>query len=321
MNSEKMPTEANRCYAILGTGALGGFYGARLQQAGLGVHFLLRSDYAQVREHGLQVESPQGNFRLPQVKVYKEIQQMPACDVVVVALKTTQNHLLPQLLPSVLKPEGVVLILQNGLGMESRVAEIVGPQRVMGGLCFVCANKVAPGHICHLDYGAITLGEYGPGYQPQGISPRMRQIAADFELAGISIQLAENLHLARWQKLIWNIPFNGLSVVLDAQTDTLMKNPHTRNLAEALMREVVTAAHCCGAQVDQALIAKMLAATAKMKPYQTSMKIDFDAGRPLEIEAIIGTPLQQGQAAGADLPLITMLYQQLKFWRCWERNA
>lgn len=131
-----MPTQANRCYAILGTGALGGFYGARLQQAGLGVHFLLRSDYAQVREHGLRVESPQGNFRLPQVRAYKDIQQMPACDVVVVALKTTQNHLLAQLLPPVLKPEGVVLVLQNGLGVEARVVEIVGPQRVMGGLVF-----------------------------------------------------------------------------------------------------------------------------------------------------------------------------------------
>lgn len=308
-----MPTQANRCYAILGTGALGGFYGARLQQAGLGVHFLLRSDYAQVREHGLRVESPQGNFRLPQVRAYKDIQQMPACDVVVVALKTTQNHLLAQLLPPVLKPEGVVLVLQNGLGVEARVVEIVGPQRVMGGLCFVCANKVAPGHICHLDHGTITLGAYGPGYQPQGITQAMAQIATDFERAGIPIQLAEDLHLARWQKLVWNIPFNGLSVVLNAQTDDLIANPQTRNLAEALMAEVVTAAQCCGVRLDQALITKMLATTAKMKPYRTSMKLDFDAHRPLEIEAILGTPLQQGQAAGANLPLITMLYQQLEF--------
>src|SRR4028118_63778 len=102
-------------YAVLGTGALGGFYGARLQQIGSEVHFLLHSDYEQVSQHGLRIESPDGNFMLPQVYAYRDVAEMPRCDVVMVALKTTQNHLLSRLLPSVVKEDGAVLVLQNGL--------------------------------------------------------------------------------------------------------------------------------------------------------------------------------------------------------------
>lgn len=213
---------SNRSYTILGTGALGGYYGACLQRAGLDVHFLLHSDYAHVSKHGLVIESPEDNFNLPQVRAYDRVSQMPRCDVVAVALKTTQNHLLPQLLPPVIKDDGVVLLLQNGLGIETEVARIVGAERVMGGLCFLCSNKVGPGYIHHLDYKEIKLGEYAHNYQACGISERMRYIANDFERAGIPIVLSEDLLLARWQKLVWNIPYNGLSVVLNAMTDQLM---------------------------------------------------------------------------------------------------
>ena len=304
---------SNRSYAILGTGALGGYYGACLQRAGLEVHFLLHSDYEQVREQGLVIESPNGDFTLPQVNAYGDVAKMPPCDGVVVALKTTHNHLLPKMLPPVVKDDGVVLVLQNGLGIEEEVAEIVGSKRVMGGLCFLCSNKVGPGHICHLDYGGITLGEYTPNYQVGGITERMCQIADDFERAGISIKLAEDLRLARWQKLVWNIPYNGLSVVLDATTDELMANQYTRSLVEQLMREVVAGAALCDRIIPDRFIQTMLDYTEKMTPYRTSMKIDYDEKRPLEVEAIFGNPLRVASAAGTDLPLISMLYRQLKF--------
>ena len=97
---------SNRNYAIVGTGALGGFYGGRLQQAGLEVNFLLRSDYDQVKKHGLIVESPEGDFTLPHVRAYYDAHKMPQCDVIILALKTTQNHFLPQILPPLLKDNG-----------------------------------------------------------------------------------------------------------------------------------------------------------------------------------------------------------------------
>jgi 2-dehydropantoate 2-reductase len=284
-----------------------------LQQAGHDVHFLLRSDYAWVREHGLKVESVDGDFALPQVNAYANVAEMPPCDVVIVALKTTQNNLLPKLVLPVISHRGVVLVLQNGMGVEPTVADLVGSDRVLGGLCFICANKIGPGHIRHLDYKKIAIGEYRANYQPGGVTERMGAIAQDFEQAGIPVDLEADLFQTRWKKLVWNIPFNGLSVVLDATTDQMMADPHSRQLAEALMQEVVQAAATCGRPLPTDLIPTMIQHTDQMKPYRTSMKIDYDEHRPLEVEAIFGTPLRIAQAAGAHLPHIEMLYQLLKF--------
>ena len=302
-----------RTYAILGTGALGGFYGAKLQKSGLEVHYLLKSDYQQVSEQGLIIESKDGDFTLSQVNAYNNVDKMPQCDVVIVSLKTTQNQLLPDLLPPIVKDDGVVLVLQNGLGIEAEIAEIVSNVHVIGGLCFLCSNKVAPGHIHHLDYGQITLGEYTSNYQSTGITKKMQEIAADFENAGISIELLEDLLLGRWKKLVWNIPYNGLSVILDARTDELMTDIHTRQLVESLMWEVVAGAKSTGRTISESFVQTMLDYTVKMKPYRTSMKIDFDEKRPLEIEAIFGNPLRKAAAEGVNLQQIRCLYQQLKF--------
>jgi 2-dehydropantoate 2-reductase len=298
-----------RSYAIIGTGALGGFYGARLQHAGCEVHFLLHSDYEHVREHGIILESKDGDFTLPKVNAYRDVRDMPKCDVVCVCLKTTQNHLLPQLLPPIVKDDGVVLVMQNGLGIEAQVAEIVGPEPVMGGLCFLCSNKVGPGHIHHLDYGHVGLGEFAT----HSISERMRTIAGDFNRAGIRVDLNENLLVVRWQKLVWNIPYNGLSVVLDATTDELMTHPHTRQLVEQIMREVVANAKACGAPLPDDIVPKLLSYTDKMIPYRTSMKIDYDEHHAMEVEAIFGNPLRAAEKAGAKSPLLEELYHLLRF--------
>ena len=309
-----------RTYAILGTGALGGFYGAKLQKSGLEVHYLLKSDYQQVSEQGLIIESKDGDFTLSQVNAYNNVDKMPQCDVVIVSLKTTQNQLLPDLLPPIVKDDGVVLVLQNGLGIEAEIAEIVSNVHVIGGLCFLCSNKVAPGHIHHLDYGQITLGEYKSNYQSTGITKKMQEVTADFENAGISIELLEDLLLGRWKKLVWNIPYNGLSVILDARTDELMTDIHTRQLVESLMWEVVAGAKSTGRTIPESFIQTMLDYTVKMKPYRTSMKIDFDEKRPLEIEAIFGNPLRKAAAEGVNLQQIRCLYQQLKFLDIRNRN-
>lgn len=302
-----------RSYAILGTGALGGFYGARLARAGCAVHFLLHSDYEHVRRAGLVIESKDGDFTLPQVRAYGRPEEMPRCDVAVVALKTTQNHLLPSLLPPVLREGGMVVLLQNGLGAEEQVAALAPAQHVLGGLCFICATKVGPGHIRHLDYGYVKLAEYAPGGRPAGLTEPLRQVGEDFARAGLTVQLHEDLVAARWQKLVWNIPYNGLSVILNANTSELMAGETSRPLVEALMREVAADAAAFGRVIPESFIAKMLADTVKMTPYRASMKVDFDEGRPMEVEAIYGNPLRAAQRAGAASPLLEALYRQLKF--------
>ncbi len=309
----ELQSQKNRSYAIIGTGAIGGFYGAKLQQAGFEVHFLLHRDYQFVRDRGLKVDSVWGDFTLDSLNVYNDVHQMPPCDVVIVALKTTRNSLLPTLLPPVIKKSGAVLMLQNGLGNEEAIAPIVGNAHILGGLCFVCANKVGDGHIHHLDYGAITLGEYSPNYQPLGITETLRQIAGDLEKAGIPIQFTEDLLLARWKKLVWNIPYNGLSVILNARTDEIMENEQTRILSEQLMREVVAVAAAYHREIPETFIQKMLDHTANMKPYITSMKLDYDYNRPLEIQSIVGNPLGAAIAKNIPVPKMEMLYAQLNF--------
>jgi 2-dehydropantoate 2-reductase len=304
----------NRTYAIIGTGAVGALYGAWLARAGHDVHFLARSDYEHIRAHGLAVDSVKGSFVLPHVNVYADASAMPKCDVVAITLKTTENRILPEVLPHVVKDNGAVLVMQNGLGYEERAAAIVGTgPTVMGVLCFVCSNKTGPGSISHLDFGHITICQYTGNGTPAGITAAMKDIAGDFEKAGVTVALAPDLSIARWKKLVWNVPYNGLSVVLNAATDELMKNPHSRDLVKRLMQEVCRGAAACGHPVEDAFIEEMLSYTDSMTPYQTSMKIDFERRRPMEVDSIFGAPLEAAKKAGADLPLLSMLYEELKY--------
>jgi len=298
--------------AIIGTGAVGGYYGGLLQKAGFNLHFLLHGDYEHVRRNGLLIESPNGNFRLPEVAAYNDPKEMPCCDLAIVALKTTENHLLPGILPHVVKNDGIVLTLQNGLGNEEAIADCIGAERAMGGLCFLCSNKVAPGHIQHIDYGLATLGEYRTDGRPAGITPRLEQLVSDMQSADISAKPIEDLPLARWKKLVWNIPFNGLSVTRNALTDQLLKEPDTRRLCETLMNEVAVASAACARPIETAFLEKMIKDTEKMKPYAPSMKLDFEQGRPMEIESIYGHPLRMAKTAGVAMPETEKLYNQLR---------
>jgi 2-dehydropantoate 2-reductase len=194
--------------------------------------------------------------------------------------------------------------MQNGLGNEEFVAGIVGAQCVAGGLCFLCSNKTGPGHICHLDYGYVRFGNH-----TGGVTDELRAIAADFQCGGIEAECVPDLAAARWRKLVWNIPYNGLSVVLNATTDRLMRDPHTRALVEALMREIAP----CEPSITDEFIQKMLRDTDKMKPYKTSMMLDYEAHRPMEVEYIYGNPLRAAQQRGIAVPLLETLYRQLKF--------
>jgi len=301
-----------KSYAILGTGALGGLYGALLSRSGATVHFLARSDYAQIVQSGLRVDSPLGNFHLERVSCFASAAEMPPVDVAIVAWKATANAALAETLRQVCGPETIVLVLQNGWDVESTAAACVGAQRVLGGCCFLCCNKVGPGHIQHVDYGRIAFGEYAPQLAGK-ITPRMEAIAADFHAAGIDMQPAEDLRNVRWRKLVWNIPYNGLSVVLNADTQQLMQDPQSELLVEELMREVCQAAEKCGSPIALAHVDKMLADTRAMVPYDSSMRLDYLAGRPMEVEAIFGNPLRAAQQAGYHPHKIEMLYRQLSF--------
>ena len=280
---------------------------------GLDVHFLLHSDYIQVKNSGLIVESKNGDFILPEVNAYSQAKDMPPCDVVIVALKTTQNLQLAAILPHVAKSNSIVVVLQNGLGVEKDVANIVPDAVVLGGLCFLCSNKIGPGHIKHIDYGNILLGEYTPEYRPCGITKNLKFVSNEFERAGISVQLSDNLREARWRKLVWNVPFNGLSVVLDSTIDQIIGHSATCRLARDIMIEVITGARKCGYSVEEEFAEEMIKVTEKMAVYKPSMKLDFEAGRPLEVETMYWRPIAEAEQAGYVMTTVRILALQLEY--------
>lgn len=304
---------SDRRYAILGAGALGAYYGCLLDRAGLAVDYLVHGDYEHVRQHGWRIESKNGDFQISRPNVYRDVRDMPKADVVVIALKTTSNHLLPELLPPVVQEDGVVLVLQNGLGLEERVSSLVGKTPVIGGSCFLCSNKVGPGHIRHLDFGTIAFGEHTADGSPAGITERLKAVASDFASAGVSVQILPDLRLVRWKKLVWNIPFNGLSVLLDAHTDKIVRDPSLGPLVRRIMEEIVTAAGALGVIIEADFLDTMIHHTQKMIPYRTSMKVDYDSRRPLELDSIFAEPIRQAEAAGAAMPTVKSLYEELVF--------
>lgn len=299
--------------AVIGTGAVGGYYGGLLCRSGVETHFLLHSDFDHVKEHGLVVDSKDGDFALPRVNAYNRPEDMPKCDVALVALKTTANHVLSDILPHVVRDDGVVVLLQNGIGVEDRIHGIVPEATIIGGLCFLCSNKVGPGHIRHLDFGAVRLAQYRDDNTAAGITPPLEAVGKMFEQAGISVMLAEHLVVARWQKLVWNMAYNGTCVVLAATTDQLMEDESAVALVRGIMDEVVEGARVCGYPLDEGFIDVMLEATKNMVAYSPSMKLDFEARRPLEVAEIYRTPIALARSAGYHMVRAEAVAMQLEF--------
>jgi 2-dehydropantoate 2-reductase len=295
-------------YGIIGTGAIGGYYGAKLAYAGQEVHFLLRSDYEYVTQHGLQVDSCNGSFHLPQVNAYQSTLNMPQCDVVLVCLKSVNNAKLQSLLPPLLHANTLVVLIQNGIGVEEDVQQQFPGVQLAAGLAFICSAKTQPGVVNHQCYGSINLANYS--CRDEAL---MQTVVDEFRRAGIETGFVE-YNEARWKKAVWNMPFNGMTVALHTQTDQLLKNPSTRQLIREQMMEVVTAAQHLGVKnLDAAFVDKMITTTDAMTPYSPSMRLDYDFRRPMEIYYLYTRPLQVAREAGCPMPKLEMLEAELRF--------
>ncbi|MCX8109096.1 MAG: 2-dehydropantoate 2-reductase, partial [Verrucomicrobiae bacterium] len=302
--------------AVVGCGAVGSYYGGKLCHAGHEVHFLLRSDYEVVRKNGVLIASPEGETRVfPRAAT--EPEQIGECDLVLVALKTTANHRFADLIPPLVGKNTRILTLQNGLGNEEQLASLFRSSVILGGLCFVCLNRVAPGIIRHFAYGDVTLGQHGAVADEQTL-----EIAEQLSRAGIRVHVTENLARARWEKLVWNVPFNGLGVggvvgrenllagivpKADAwgptlTTDKLLADSQWLALVRELMMEVIAAANTFGLGVSEALPDEMIARTRTMGAYKASTLLDFERGLPIELEQIFLEPLRRASVVGVAMP-------------------
>ena len=295
-------------YAIIGTGAVGGFYGGKLANAGKDVHFLLHSDYEYVKKNGLQIDSCDGSFHIAAPNVYNNTLDMPKADVVIVALKTTRNHLLNQLLPPLLHKETLVLLIQNGIGPEPELQKHFPDLYLAAGLAFICSAKTEPGRVNHQCYGSINIGNYSCKNETL-----FKTMIADFIEAGIKTAEIE-YNEARWKKAVWNMPFNGMTVVMNAQTNELLAHPATMQLIRRQMLEVIGAAKALGVKnIDESFADKMIENTLNMTPYSPSMKLDYDFHRPMEIEYLYSNAIAEAHRIGYSMPCLEMLEAQLKF--------
>lgn len=295
-------------YGIIGTGAIGGFYGGKLAKAGQEVHFLLHKDYEYVKQNGLQVDSCDGSFHLDGVNAYNDTTAMPPCDVVLVCLKSINNGMLKTLLPPLLHQRTLVVLIQNGIGVEEDVQRDFPGVQLAAGLAFICSAKTEPGRVNHQCYGSINLANYS--CRDEAL---MAAVVAEFREAGIETGFVE-YHEARWKKAVWNMPFNGMTVALHAQTDELLKHPETRQLICDQMMEVIGAAQHLGVKnVDEAFVEKMIQMTDEMTPYSPSMRLDYDFHRPMEIHYLYTRPIEIAREAGYRMPKLEMLEAELKF--------
>lgn len=313
--------------AVVGCGAVGSYYGAMLSRAGEEVHFLLRTDYDAVRRNGVFIRSSAGDFKV-HPRCARTPEEIGAADVVLIALKTTANGQFPKLLPPLVGSSTAVVTLQNGLGNEERLAELFPIEQILGGLCFVCLRRSEPGLIQHTDHGLVVLGEF-----QRRSEPRTHALAAALQRARVPCKITNDLARAHWEKLVWNIPFNGLGVAGSAgydtvaggaplqlsggraaclTTDTLLGEPRWELLVRELMREVIVAANALGHPIPLSVADEMIERTRTMGAYKASTLLDFELGRPLELESLFLEPLRQARQAGLATTRLAALCEVLR---------
>jgi 2-dehydropantoate 2-reductase len=290
--------------AIVGAGALGLYYGAMLQRSGEDVHFLLRRDYQAISDSGLKVYSVDGDFVLPQVNAYRLPEEIGPVDLVLIGLKTFANGRYGELIAPLLGEGTQILTLQNGLGNEDALAELFGAERVIGGVAFLCSNRAEPGVVQHLGAGRIVLGEF-----LRRDRARVERLASMFVTSGVQCAVTDDLKRARWEKLVWNVPFNGLCALLQQPVNRLLAQDSSRKLVHEVMLEVIAAANRQGLveNIDPNYAQKMLEFTDNMGVYKPSMQIDREEGRQLEIAALFRAPLALGAREGIPMPRVEML--------------
>ena len=311
--------------AVVGCGALGSYYGAKLARDGQNVHFLLRSDFELVRRQGVRIQSPEGDFHI-NPKCARTPGEIGPCDLVIVGLKTTANGEFARLVTPLVAHHTAVLTLQNGLGNEAQLAALFGTEKILGGLCFVCLNRIEPGVIVHLGHGRIVMGEY-----QRWPEPRTHDIATLIRHAGVPCTVTDNLEAAHREKLVWNIPFNGLGVASSAgydavlrgdlspdhvpreclSTDRLLSDPKWEQLVRELMRETIRAAQALGFKVSNSIEDLQVKRTREMGAYLASTLIDFQRGQALELESLFLEPLRQAQKSGIPTPRLAALCRVL----------
>ena len=296
-----------RSVAIVGTGAVGSYYGCRISNEGYEVRFLLRSDFEAVSERGFEIESYQGDFALRDPQIYQNSEEIGPVDLVLVCWKATANPHAAEVISPLLHEKTRILTLQNGLGNVEHLDGLFGADRVLGGLCLVCLNRLEPGKIRHQRNvkDGITIGELGKSE----VLAELSSVFGPF----VQIGTTDNLALAQWRKLFWNVPFNGFCITEGGvDTEELLKLPGMKQRIEDLLVELQQGAKACGFSIADKFVFQQVPFTESLGAYHPSSLLDYLQGNSVEYEAIWGEPLRRCEAAGAEMPLLNALCAKLQ---------
>ena len=295
--------------AVFGTGGAGGYFGGRLARAGEDVTFIARGEHLRaLREHGLRVESVKGDFEIQPAQSTDNPEEVGEVDVVIIGVKAWQVPEAAKALRPLVGSGSYVLPLQNGVEAASQLAAVLGADRVLGGLAKIFSSVVEPGRIRHVGGPAsVAFGELDN--RP---SERVERLRKAFALAGVTVEVPPDIHVALWEKFMFIAPFGGIGAVTRAPIGTLRSLPETRRMLEQGTREVFQVARASNIPLDDDAVARTMAFVDSQPPVGTaSMQRDLVAGRPSELEAWNGAVVRLGQQVGVATPLHAFLYLSL----------
>ena len=296
-------------FAVVGAGAVGGYFGGRLARAGHEVHFIARGPHlAAIREHGLRVDSIGGDFVVSPADATDDPAAVGHVDAVIFGVKTWQLAEAARRALSLVGPETVVLPLLNGVGASNELIDVLGTGHVLGGVCRIGAEIAEPGRIRHsVMEPSIILGELD-----NQRTPRAEALLAALVDSGVQAEIAPDVYAAIWEKFMLIATWSGIGAVTRAPVGAWRASPGSRSMAEACLLEILTLAHARGVHVANDLVAKTLKAIDGVPPESTaSMQRDIMAGRPSELEAQNGAVVRLGVAENVATPTHLFIYHSL----------
>lgn len=293
---------------VMGAGAVGAYFGARLRAAGEDVVLCARGENLRaMRKHGLDIISIRGDLKI-EVTATDTPRDFAPYDLILFCVKAYDSAAAAHAIEGCLKPGGAILTLQNGVENESYLATIFGRDAVMGGNARVGVEIVAPGKIAHMSTGHIDFGELD-GRE----SERAKKIAAVFERAGILGQLSPDIMTLRWDKLVWNGALNTVATLTRRRVGDILDDPESMKLLRTLMKEIVEVARAEGAKIPDDRIGAYIAHSQKnLRALKTSTQQDLEHGKALEYEALSGAVVRAARRHGISAPANETIYALLR---------
>ena len=293
---------------VMGAGGIGGCYGGLLAQAGNDVTLIARGAHlAAIKEKGLQLIQPEGDFTVA-VAATDDPSQVGSVDLVIFSVKAHQNSKAVPLIEPLIGEDTTILTIQNGVESAEELGQDYGAERVLPGSAYLLSNITSPGVIKQLSLvPRVAFGESNGDRSQRAIA-----IRDTFCEANIEAELSDNISKALWSKLLYNSPANGMASAARLSPRDLIEYPHGAAMFRSAIQEVANVGTAYGIPFGQDDVqGAMDLITARPMGARGSMQADLEAGRPLELEAIVGSVRRIGRKVNVPTPVFDMLYTLL----------